>query len=100
MWRDDTAYRQIAPLRRVLDRMHDERAAHVLAFLQQPEREATNNGAERSGRQFRHLQESCFKLQTDTTIDGAIKAWATSTKEARTTQRVEVGRSRRGRHPA
>jgi len=100
IWREDTAYRQLASLRRVLDRMDDERAAHVLAFLQQPEWEATNNGAERSGRQFRHLQASCFKLRTDAAVDGALKAWAVQTKEVRTTRPLDVGRSPRGRHSA
>ena len=96
-WRQNAAYRQLVPLRRVLDRMGEERARQVLAFLQHPEWEATNNGAERGGRQFRHLQASCFKLRTEAAIDGALKAWAIQTKETRTTHPVSVGRSRRGR---
>jgi hypothetical protein len=99
-WRDDVAYHELAPLRRVLRRMDDDRAAHVLAFLDHPAWEATNNGAERSGRQFRHLQAACFKLRTGPAVDGAVKAWATNTKEAGTVQRATVGRSPRGRHPA
>ena len=96
MRRIDSSH-QLSPLRRVLDRMGEERARQVLAFLQHPEWEATNNGAERGGRQFRHLQASCFKLRTEAAIDGALKAWAIQTKEARTTHPGSVGRSRRGR---
>jgi ribulose bisphosphate carboxylase small subunit len=71
-WRQNAASRRLAPLRRVLERMDPVRAQRVLAFLQRPEGEATNNGAERGGRQFRHLQASCFKLRTDAAIDGAL----------------------------
>jgi hypothetical protein len=96
-WRQNAAYRQLAPLRRVLERMDGDRARQVLAFLQHPEWEATNNGAERGGRQFRHLQAACFKLRTEAAIDGALKAWATQTKEVCTTRPALVGRSWRGR---
>jgi NADH-quinone oxidoreductase subunit I len=96
-WRQNAAYRQLAPLRRVLERMDGDRARQVLAFLQHPEWEATNNGAERGGRQFRHLQAACFKLRTEAAIDGSLKAWATQTKEARTTRPALVGRSWRCR---
>lgn len=99
-WRQNAAYRPLAPLRRVLERLDEKRAEQVLAFLQRPEWEATNNGAERGGRQFRHLQASCFKLRTDAAIDGALKAWAMQTKEACTTRPAPASRSRRGRPAA
>lgn len=96
-WRQNAAYRPLAPLRRVVDRLDAEHAERVLAFLQRPEWAATKNGAERGGRQFRHLQAACFKLRTDAAIDGALKAWATQTKEACTTRPAPASRSRRGR---
>lgn len=96
-WRQQAVYRQLAPLRRVLDRMDAERAQQVLAFLRQPAWEATHNGAERGGRQFRHLQASCFTLRTTAAIDGALKAWAMQTKAVRTTRPIVASRSRRGR---
>ncbi len=99
-WRQTGAFRRLAPLRRVLERMDDERAQRVLAFLQRPEWEATNNGAERGGRQFRHLQASCFKLRTDAAIDGALKAWAVQTKETCTARPARANRSWRGRPAA
>ena len=64
-WRENPDYQPVAPLRRVLKRMGEDRAAQVLAFLQRPGWEATNNGAERVARQFRHLQAACFKLRTE-----------------------------------
>lgn len=98
VWRQNAAYRDVTSLRRVLERMDEDRAAQALAFLQRPEWEATNNGAERSGRQFRHLQAACYKLRTDTAIEGALKAWASHRREDRTAPPPTVGRSPRGRH--
>lgn len=99
-WRENPAYQPVAPLRRVVQRMGEERAAQVLAFLQRSGWEATNNGAERVARQFRHLQAACFTLRTDRAIEGMIKAWASSTKRACTTRAAPILRSLRGRHPA
>ncbi len=99
-WRENPDYQPVAPLRRLLRRMGEDRAAQVLAFLRCPGWEATNNGAERVARQFRHLQAACFRLRTERTIDGAITAWASHAKHACTTRPAEVGRSRRGRRPA
>jgi hypothetical protein len=89
----------VAPLRRLVKRMGEDRAAQVLTFLQRPGWEVTNNGAERVARQFRHLQAACFKLRTERTMNGVIKAWASRTKHARTTRPAPVGRSLRGRRP-
>ncbi len=99
-WRDNPDYQPVAPLRRLAKRMGEARAAQVVAFLQRPGWETTNNGAERVARQFRHLQAACFTLRTERAIDGVIKVWASHTKLARTTRPAPVSRSRRGRHPA
>ena len=99
-WRENPDYQPVAPLRRLVKRMGEARAAQVLAFLQRPGWETTNNGAERVARQFRHLQAACFTLRTERAIDGVIKAWASHTKHARTTRPVHGGRSQRGRRPA
>jgi hypothetical protein len=93
------SYRALAPLRRLLDRMGEAKAARVLAFLQDERWEATNNGAERGARQFRHLQASCFRLRTSQAIEGVLKAAAWQVKEALTQVKAKVGRSTRGRHP-
>ena len=98
-WRANPEYRGLIPLRRLLDRMGEEKAARVLAFLQDERWEATNNGAERGARQFRHLQASCFRLRTGEAMEGVLKATAWHVKEALTKPKREVARSTRGRHP-
>ena len=50
-------------LRRVLNRMTDARFEHLSPFLRNPRWEATNNGAERAGRAFRHGQAAHFNLR-------------------------------------
>jgi hypothetical protein len=97
LWRQRPEYRELAPLRRLLDRMGDEKAAGVLAFLRQEHWEATNNGAERTARQFRHLQASCFRLRTSSAIEGAIKAEAVRVREVLTKPEPQVARASRGR---
>ena len=63
-WRADPAYRALAPLRRAQDRLDAARFAQLSHFLRRPEWEATSNGAERMGRQFRHRQAPHFRLRT------------------------------------
>ena len=52
-WRANPDYRVLAPLRNVQDLMTPERFSRISQFLRQPRWEATNNGAERTGRAFR-----------------------------------------------
>jgi hypothetical protein len=88
----------VEPLRRVQEKMTDERFAKLSTFLHDPKWEATSNGAERMGRAFRHLQAPRFKLRSSDGIDIAMKAWAMERKEqlsGRAAQRA--GRSFRGR---
>jgi len=99
-WRQNPGYHSLVPLHRVLLRMDEQRATRVLAFLQRASWEATNNGAERGARQFRHLQAACFRLRTEVAIEGVVKAHALQTREACTKAWPEAGRSARGRHAA
>ena len=75
-WRDDSAYATLAPLRRVQARVDAAQFAQLSHFLRDPGWEATNNGAERMGRLFRHQQAPHFTLRTSEAIDHALKARA------------------------
>ncbi len=97
-WHEDPTYRQILPLARAqrqLDPTHFERLSH---FLDDPAWEATNNGAERTARLFRHRQASHFTLRTQTAVDDMIKASALLRKEAILgAAGAQAARSKRGR---
>jgi len=72
----------------------------ISAFLAQPAWEATSNGAERTGRQFRHVQGRHFNLRTDAAIEGVLKAGALQKKTAMEPSiRPQVARYSRGRRP-
>jgi len=64
LWHQDDRYAALAPLRRALASITPERFAHLSQFLRQPAWEATNNGAERAGRGFRHRQGPHFNLRS------------------------------------
>lgn len=75
-WQEEARYREVLPLARVqrqLDPTHFERLS---PFLREPSWEATNNGAERAARLFRHQQAPHFTLRTAAAIDGALTASA------------------------
>ncbi len=55
-WRDNPAYAAYPPLRRVQTQVDAEQFDRRSAFLEHPGWEATNNGAERMGCAFRHIQ--------------------------------------------
>ena len=97
-WHEAAAYRAVLPLARVqrqLDPTHFERLSH---FLDEPTREATNNGAERTARLFRHRQAPHFTLRTHAAIDDAIKTRAFLHKgEGEDSPELQAARSRRGR---
>jgi hypothetical protein len=98
-WHENPEYRHMARLRRLLERMDEERAAKDLAFLHNPAWEATNNGAERRARQFRHLQAPCFGLRTEMAIEGALKVDALRGRTGLVAVRSPSARSGRGRRP-
>jgi hypothetical protein len=61
--------------------MTPARFTRLSQFLRHPHWKATNNGAERTGRAFRHGQAPHFRLRTDTAIDGALRVVAIQAKE-------------------
>jgi len=98
-WSIDASYAAVAPLRRVQERMTAQ-FERLSPFLRNPRWEATNNGAERAGRAFRHRQAPHFNLRTGVAMEGAIVVLACQRKAAATTERhQEVARCRRGRKP-
>jgi transposase len=98
-WSTDASYAAVAPLRRVQERMTAQ-FERLSPFLRHPHWEATNNGAERAGRAFRHRQAPHFNLRTGPAMEGAIAVMACQRKAAATTERhQELARCRRGRKP-
>lgn len=75
-WRTNPTYRSVAHLRRVLDQMTESKFEPLSQFLRHPDWEATNNGAERTGRAFRHRQAPHFNLRKPETIENAINVAA------------------------
>ena len=98
-WSSAVAYASVAPRRRVQERMTAE-FERLSQFLRNPEWEATNNGAERAGRAFRHRQAAHFNLRSKPAMEGAIVVTACQRKAAATRGRKkELARSGRGRKP-
>jgi transposase len=83
-WRTDPAYQALAPLRKVQDLMTPTRFARLSQFLRHPHWEATNNGAERAGRAFRHGQAPHFRLRTEVAIEGGLRVVLSQAKERAT----------------
>jgi hypothetical protein len=97
-WHDQPDYARLSPLRRVQQSVDAARFAKLSQFLGESTWEATNNGAERMGRTFRHLSAPHFTLRTEASIDNALKVRAYLRKEAATVRDlVPASRSRRGR---
>jgi hypothetical protein len=71
-WRVCEAYNQVKPLQRVIERFTPERFDQVSFFLRNDKWEATNNGAERTGRDFRHHQAPHFNLRSEASIQGSL----------------------------
>ncbi|MEI7768564.1 MAG: transposase [Chloroflexales bacterium] len=98
-WSNDAAFAAITGLRQVQERMRAQ-FEHVSAFLQQPSWEATNNGAERFGRAFRHRQAPHFTLRNQEAIVGSITMMACHQKAVATAPASgDRARSGRGRRP-
>jgi transposase len=81
-WRTNPDYREIPALKKVLGRMTDAKFEHMSQFLRNSSWEATNNGAERTGRAFRHRQAPHFNLRKTTSIENAIVVSACLRKQA------------------
>jgi hypothetical protein len=99
-WREDPAYQAVAPLRRVQQKMDEARFTKLRQFLREPRWEATNNGAERMGRSFRHQQAPHFTLRTATRLEDDLKVEAFRRKEeSGASTRSVARRCSRGRKP-
>ena len=81
-WSANTAYVRLAPLHRIQQSVDGPRFRQLGHFLREPRWEATNNGAERTGRTFRHRQQPHFNLRTTTAIESALTVRACLHKEA------------------
>lgn len=73
-WRRHPGYATLPHLRRIQQRMDDDHFARLIPMLCHRGWEGTNNGAERIGRTFRHLQTPRFGLRTDTGREAALVA--------------------------
>lgn len=82
LWHDTAEYGRLTPLRRVMQSVDPPRFERLSQFLRHPTWEATNNGAERTGRTFRHRQAPHFNLRTTTSIDAALTVRACLHQEA------------------
>jgi hypothetical protein len=90
----------LKPLLSIQKQMTEEHFQKLKPFLEHPEWESTNNGAERMGRQFRHLQANRFKLRTSQSIEDFLKVWAFSRMRSQErTEQKRAGHSNRGRKP-
>ena len=97
-WRSSPIYRAEPPLRRLLEQMTDAHFEQLCPFLQHPDWEATNNGAERAGRAFRHGQAPHLNLHSAESIEGALMAAACQRKKvAQDTSERQAHRATRGR---
>jgi transposase len=97
-WRTQTDYRTVPPLRRVQEQMTESKFERMSQFLRHPDWEATNNGAERMGRAFRHRQGPHFNLRSEAAIEGGLVVAAFQKKETVTQRSLRsVNRCRRGR---
>ena len=98
-WRTELTYAAIPALKRSQERLTPTRFESLSQFLHHPDWEATNNGAERAGRAFRHRQAPHFNLRSDASIERSIVVTACLRKQAL----IEPDRQRlhtcqRGRH--
>jgi transposase len=84
-WQTNATYAAVPHLHKIQHQMSPAKFEQLSRFLQQPEWEATNNGAERAGRAFRHRQAPHFNLRSPEAIRGMIKVGACLRKEAATT---------------
>lgn len=89
-WRVNVTYAAIPALKRSQDRLTPARFESLSQFLHHPDWEATNNGAERAGRAFRHRQAPHFNLRKDASIERSIVVTACLRKQTLT----EAGRQK------
>jgi len=81
-WHTDETYAATPSLHRVQQRITPAKFEKLSQFLGHPDWEATNNGAERAGRAFRHRQAPHFNLRTKESIADSITVAACLHKQA------------------
>lgn len=97
-WQTNETYAAVSVLHKVQLQVTPAKFEQLSQFLQQPEWEATNNGAERAGRAFRHRQAPHFNLRSQEAIAGAMTVTACLRKETATMPEAEPWhRCQRGR---
>lgn len=98
-WRANQDYQAFDMLRKVQDLMRPARFARLSQFLRHAHWEATNNGAERTARTFRHRQAPHFRLRSEHAIDDAFRVTLAEAKKRAITPPVPLPRlCPRGRH--
>jgi hypothetical protein len=80
-WQDNPAYQAVGALHKIRAAVDGPRFAQLSQLLHHPTWEATNNGAERAGRAFRHVQGPHFNLRTPESINLALAAQAPMRKD-------------------
>jgi hypothetical protein len=99
-WRANVDYLAEPVLKRACDRIDELRFGKLSRFLEAPNWEATNNGAERMGRLFRHRQAPHFRLRTADSIDDSFRSWALTRRHRAIGGNAEsAARATRGRTP-
>jgi len=99
-WRSNPAYQAVLPLHKVQALITPARFARLSQFLRHAHWEATNKGAERAGRAFRHGQAPHVRLRTRESSAGVLRVVTAQTKEHATTPPVPLRRlCPRGRVP-
>ncbi len=97
-WRQNPDFKTFPVLKRVIAQVTDGRFEKISHFLKHAQWEATNNGAERMGRSFRHRQAPHYNLRRSETIEKAIVVDAFLRKERATnTQNGRFHHCQRGR---
>jgi hypothetical protein len=99
-WRAKPDYLAVPALKRALERLDEPRFGKLSRFLEASNWEATNNGAERMGRLFRHRQAPHFRLRTADSIDDSLRSWALTRRHEAVGGNAEpAARATRGRTP-
>jgi hypothetical protein len=81
-WRASATYQAVPQLRCTQERITSAKFESLSQFLRHPQWEATNNGAERAGRAFRHRQAPHFDLRKKESIANALNVMACLRKGA------------------
>lgn len=96
--KDNPDYQKLEHLAGLQARFCEEHFQKVSCFLEHEGWEATNNGVERTGRAFRHLQRSRYNFRKSISIENAIRARAWLAKQGSSSARSTPppGRCARG----